>query len=144
MMKEKLQQLTMNYEQDKYANQLMMEGKRAQFTYQRDDLEHERLMNIIGAVSNVAGNVASITGAGMYMNAYRHPETGRVTNPYAKRAFGLAVGGAINNPGLVGNIAALIRHPTLMKRIDETEQRLITANTQQLYQRKMNYESDFR
>lgn len=140
MMKEKLQQLTMNYEQDKYANQLMMEGKRAQFAYQRDDLEYERVMNSIGIASNVLGSVANIAGAGMYMAAVQ----GTSRAPYAKRVMGMTAGGVINNPGLAANIAALIRHPTLMKRIDETEQRLITANTQQLYQRKMNYESDFR
>lgn len=42
------------------------------------------------------------------------------------------------------DIMNIIRHPTLMKRVDEDERNLLLANTQQLYQRKLNYEHDFK
>lgn len=41
-------------------------------------------------------------------------------------------------------IISLIRHPTLLKRVDEDERNLLLANSQQLYQRRQNYEHDFK
>lgn len=42
------------------------------------------------------------------------------------------------------DIEFLIKYPTLMKRVSEDERNLLLANSQALYQRKQNYEHDFR
>lgn len=53
--------------------------------------------------------------------------------------------GAIGGLGAAkSDITFLIRHPTFMARINEDQQNLILANSQALYQRKQNYEHDFK
>lgn len=73
-------------------------------------------------------------------------------------AAGLGIGGALGAAsmakgaiGAVGSAASmasdiefLIRYPTFMQRVDEDERSLLLSNTQQLYQRRQNYEHDFR
>lgn len=73
------------------------------------------------------------------------------------KAFGAAVGTSLfkKDAMMLGGAAALagsmksdveflLRYPTLMKRVDEDEKNLMLANSQQLYQRKQNYEHDFK
>lgn len=53
--------------------------------------------------------------------------------------------GAIGGLGAAkSDITFLIRHPTFMTRLNEDQQNLILANSQALYQRKQNYEHDFK
>lgn len=53
-----------------------------------------------------------------------------------------AVGGLVGS--MKSDIEFLLKYPTLMKRIDEDEKNLMLANSQVLYQRKQNYEHDFK
>lgn len=57
---------------------------------------------------------------------------------------GGALGAAAGLSAAKGDITTLIRYPTLMKRVNEDERNALLANSQQLYQRKQNYEHDFR
>lgn len=58
---------------------------------------------------------------------------------------GIAALGALGAvSSMKSDIEFLIKYPTLMKRVSENERDLMLANSQQLYQRKQNYEHDFR
>lgn len=57
-------------------------------------------------------------------------------------AAGLGALGSLGS--MKSDIDFLIKYPTLMKRISENERNLYLSNTQQMYQRKQNYEHDFR
>lgn len=58
---------------------------------------------------------------------------------------GVAALGALGAASsMKADIEFLIKYPTLMKRVSEDERDLLIANSQQLYQRKQNYEHDFR
>lgn len=129
MMKERLLQTTMNYEQDKYANELMIGDKRLAMSRQREDLDWAYNTTLTSTILSAGMAVA---GAGVGL------ATGGLT---AAAAAGASLKGFASAKG---GIEFLIRHPTLMRRINEDESNMLMANTQQLYQRRQNYEHDFK
>lgn len=57
----------------------------------------------------------------------------------------LMLAGAAGIAGsMKSDVEFLLKYPMLMKRVDEDEKNLMLANSQQLYQRKQNYEHDFK
>lgn len=133
MMKEHLLQQTMNYEQDKYANELMIGDKRLAMARQREDLDDQyksAAANVgLSSIGTAIGSIAGILAA---------PVTGGLS------LIGTA-GALTRGAGAIkSGTEFLVKYPTLMKRVSEDERNMLMANTQQLYQRKQNYEHDFR
>lgn len=130
-MKENLLRLATNYEQDRYANQIMMEERKLAMARQREDLESNWLSSTLG-VAGKAATLAASVGVGV--------ATGGVGATAG--AAGLGALGSIGS--MKSDIEFLIKYPTLMKRIGEDERSLHLSNSQKMYQRKSNYEHDFR
>lgn len=132
MMKERLLQQTMNYEQDKYANQLMINDKRQAMARQREDLDHNWYRAVAGITLqgiNTVGSTISGIGSGGLSGAL---------------SGGLESMQGVGSLAMGAGVDFLIRYPTLMTRIDENERDMLLANSQQLYQRRQNYEHDFK
>lgn len=132
MMKERLLQQTMNYEQDKYANQLMINDKRQAMARQREDLNHNWYRAVAGITLqgiNTVGSTISGIGSGGLSGAL---------------SGGLESMQGVGSLAMGAGVDFLIRYPTLMTRIDENERDMLLANSQQLYQRRQNYEHDFK
>lgn len=129
MSRERISQLAMNYEQTKFANELMMNEKRLNMVRQREDLDFQWGSAVAGTVLNSVATAAMGVAGGA---------SGAISKGMA------ASMGFRASRALIPEAEFLIKYPTLMKRVDEDERNLILANAQQLYQRKQNYEHDFR
>lgn len=131
MMKERLAQATMNYEQDKYAAELMIKNKRESFAYQREDLYDQKVAAGIGIAAKAVGGALGMAA-------------GFNSKEGAGGALSMIAGGVGVAASMASDISFLVRYPKLMRRIDAQERDLIASNSQQLYQRRQNYEHDFR